>query len=183
MFESEYARDLLLTAGILGLAAFAWSGWAQERPPSVAARVYLGVLSVAGAVLAGVGTYNGIKVYGDGSAMVVGEPSWIVYLAMCALEVAAALAAYAVLRGRGRTDLFAPVLLVIVGVHFAPLAGVFDLSVLYLLAAAVTVAGLAALRLPARRNAPSFWCGALAAPVFLAVAVPCLVIGLGRMAA
>lgn len=33
MLDLSHARDLIVTGIIFGIAAFAWAGWAQERPP------------------------------------------------------------------------------------------------------------------------------------------------------
>ena len=54
MIDDAYPRDLVMTAAIFGVAAFVWSGWAQERPPrGVLWRVVLAVLGVAGLAVAG----------------------------------------------------------------------------------------------------------------------------------
>ena len=33
MIDVAYSRDLVMIGAIFGLAAFIWSGWAQEAPP------------------------------------------------------------------------------------------------------------------------------------------------------
>ncbi|MGD7707387.1 hypothetical protein [Microlunatus sp. Y2014] len=181
MFETEFVRDLLFTAGLFGFVTFVWSGWAQEGPPSTAARIYLGGMSVIGAAVAGIGLYNGIMIWGSGSSMVFGEASFTTYLVMCVLELVAAGVAAIILKRRDQMKWFAPTLLLIVGIHFAPMGWVFQLPVMYVVTGLIIIAALAAFKLPHEKNEPSFWCGALAAPIFLAAAVPSLVIGLSRL--
>ena len=59
------------------------------------------------------------------------------------------------------------VLVSFVGIHFLPLAFVFGQPIMVLAAVLFTAAGIAALLLPWKVAAPSFWCGILAGPIFL----------------
>ena len=55
MIDLAYPRDLVMTAAIFGVAAFAWSGWAQERPPAGwVSRAALAMLGLVGIVMAAV---------------------------------------------------------------------------------------------------------------------------------
>ncbi len=68
-----------------------------------------------------------------------------------------------------RSDLIAPLVLGVVGVHFIALAPVFDQPVLYLAAALLTAIAVVAASVPRGPVARSFWCGVLSAPVFLGI--------------
>ena len=53
MIDPSFPRDLVMIGAVFGLAAFIWSGWAQEAPPDRAVfRIVLGGLSAAGLALA-----------------------------------------------------------------------------------------------------------------------------------
>ncbi len=69
----------------------------------------------------------------------------------------------------------------IVGVHFIPLAWVFGQGILLLAAVLLVAAAAAAIALRGRA-APSFWCGVLAAPVFVVLGAWSLLTGLGAAA-
>lgn len=103
----------------------------------------------------------------NGTAIASGSPAVIAYIIVFWLE-GIVIAVLAVFYSRTRRNhLLAPTILIVVGVHFAPLAAVFRQPVLIVAAVLVTAAGVAALFLPRRIAAPSFWCGILGAPVFL----------------
>ena len=82
----------------------------------------------------------------------------------------------------GRSDLIAPLIMVVVGVHFFALAVVFGQPVLHLAGALITAIGIVAAFLPREIAAPSFWCGILGAPVFLAIGAWCLIAGRAALA-
>lgn len=169
MVDPDFPRDLALTAAILGFAAFVWSGWAQEKPPPRTAwRVLLAGLSLVGLVLAGIGAWLAVLTWDTVSAIAPGTVGFVVYLVAFWVEfIAASILAFIVIR-RGRSDLVAPIVLAIVGIHFFALAPAFGQPFLFVPAVLLTgiaaVAGLA----PAGEAARSYWCGVLAAPVFLA---------------
>ena len=73
--------------------------------------------------------------------------------------------------------------LIIVGLHFVPLAFVFGQPIIMLAAAVITAAGVASVFLPGKVAAPSFWCGILAAPIFLILGAVALVAGIGALSA
>ncbi len=167
MFDTTHARDLFMTAAIFALAAFIWAGWAQERPPNTASRVALGLCSVAGLGLCLPSVLNAIQHWNDGSAIDTSKPTWTIYLVIVALEVIAMVIAAVLLKRRGRSELIAPVVLLVVGLHFYPLAPVFGQNFMSVTATAITAAAVVAFWAARRRQAPSFWCGILASPLFL----------------
>lgn len=173
MINPDFTRDLIFTAALFGVVTFVWTGWAQERPPSTAWRVLLAVVGLAGAALAGLSIPRLIRSWGDSTAVSVGSTAWIVYLVICAVEVVALVLGAIILTRRGRSELIAPFTLLVVGVHFFPLAFVFAQPIMFVTAVLITAAAIAAAVLPRTRCAPSFWCGILAGPIFLAVAVVC----------
>jgi hypothetical protein len=80
-----------------------------------------------------------------------------------------------------RAELVAAPAMVVVGIHFVPLAFVFGQPILIVAAVLLTAVGVVAFFLPRRVAAPSFWCGVLGGPVFLAVGATTLVAGLGAI--
>jgi hypothetical protein len=182
MLNVEFARDLVFTAVLFGLVTFMWAGWAQERPPAgVAWRVVLGVLSAGGLVLLGLGLPTLIRNWAGPTAMVSGSAALIAYIVVFWLEVAV-IAGLAIFYARtDRRHLLAPTVLIVVGTHFAPLSFVFQQPIMMLAAVLVTAAGVASLFLPRQVAAPSFWCGILAAPVFLVLGTVSLVAGKGAL--
>ena len=169
-------RDLLVVAALFGTVTIVWAGWAQERPPAgVAWRIVLGALSVAGLALVGLSVPSIIRTWSAPTAITSGSPALIAYIVVFWAEVIV-IAALAIYYARTkRTHLLAPSVLIVVGVHFAPLAAVFQQPVLILAAVLITAAGVAALLLPRRSAAPSFWCGILASPIFLAIGTTALI--------
>ena len=178
MLDLQYPRDLVMIGAVFGAAAFVWAGWAQENPPGhVAWRVVLGCLSVAGLVLAALSIPVAVRHWHATTAIDPGSTAFRGYVIVFWLEVIVA-AVLGVLAGRaGRSDLIAPLILAVVGVHFVALAVVFQQPVLHLAAATLTMIAVVAALLRVEAVAPSFWCGILGAPVFLAIGGWCLVAG------
>lgn len=173
MINPDFTRDLVFTAALFGVVTFVWTGWAQERPPSTPWRIVLAVLGLAGAALAGLNIPRLIRSWGEPTAMVVGSTPWIVYIVVFWIEVIALVVGAIVLSRRRRSELIAPFALLVVGVHFFPLAWVFGQPILFLAAVLITAAAIAAALLPRERCAPSFWCGILGGPIFLAIGTVC----------
>lgn len=174
MLEMHYPRDLAMVGAIFGVAAFMWSGWAQENPPAQGWwRVVLGLLALAGLSLAALSISIAVGHWGTPTALESGTGTFRVYLIAFWVEVvlAAVLAFIAIRTGRG--DLIAPLILVVVGIHFFALAPVFAQPVLYLAAVLLTTIAIVAALVPAGSIARSFWCGLLGAPVFVAIGVWC----------
>lgn len=170
MFDLSHARDLVVTAVIFGFAAFAWAGWAQERPPSGWGwRLVLAALGAAGLVLVAVGIPVAIRHWNTPTAIDFRSAAFTWYVVVFWVEVIAIVVLAIVLSRQHRGELIAPVVLVIVGVHFVPLTFVFQQPIIMLTALLVLAAGVAALFGSREVAAPSFWAGILAAPVFLAL--------------
>lgn len=183
MLNAEFARDLVFTAVLFGLVTFMWAGWAQERPPAgVVWRVVLGALSAGGLALLGLGLPPLIRNWDGPTALASGSTALIVYIVVFWLEVAV-IAGLAIFYARtGRQHLLAPTVLIVVGTHFAPLSFVFEQPIMLLAAVLITAAGVVSLFLPRQVAAPSFWCGIMAAPVFLVLGTVSLVTGQGALA-
>ena len=178
MLELAYGRDLVMTGVIFGAAAFVWAGWGQERPPrGVVWRVVLVVLQVAGLVLLGFGIPSAVRNWDTPTVLASGSPALVWYIVVVWLEVIVMIVLAIFYARTRRRHLIAPTVLIIVGLHFVPLAFVFGQSIILLAAVLVTCAGVAALFLPRKVAAPSFWCAVLAAPVFLVFGVVVLVAG------
>jgi hypothetical protein len=181
MIDLDFPRDLLTIAVVFGAATIVWAGWAQERPPSTSARIGLGGLSALGLALLGFGIPAMIRAWDGGTAIEPGTSAFTVYVVVFWLEVIVGVVGAILLIRRKRSELVAPLILVIVGVHFIPLAWVFGQGILLLAAVLLVAAAAAAIALRGRA-APSFWCGVLAAPVFVVLGAWSLLTGLGAAA-
>jgi len=166
MLHTEFPRDLFTIAAIFGVATLAWAGWAQEKPPSTAWRLVLGAGSVLGLALVGMSVPGVIRTWDTGTAIEPGTSAFLIYVVVFWIEVAAGIVSSIVLVRRGRGGVIAPLILLIVGIHFIPLAFVFGQGILLVAALLLSAAAVAAFALR-RRATPSFWCGLFAAPVFL----------------
>lgn len=170
MVDDAYPRDLALIAAIFGVAAFVWSGWAQENPPAHGAwRIVLAVLSLAGLALAAVGVVLAVRMWSTPTAIEPGTPAFVVYVVVFWIELlgAGVLAFLAI--NAGMSDFVAPLVLLVVGIHFFVLAPVFHQPFLFLPAVLLTIGALVAAFVASDDVARSFWCGIMATPVFLAV--------------
>jgi hypothetical protein len=184
MLNVDYARDLVLTGALFGLVTFVWSGWAQERPPQgVIWRVLLVTLQVGGLILLGFGITAAVRYWDTPTTLSSGSPALVGYIVVFWLEVAAIVVLTIFYVRTKRMHLIAPTVLIIVGVHFVPLAFVFGQPIIMLAAVLITAVGVAALFLPRSVAAPSFWCGILSGPIFLAIGTWALVAGWSALAA
>lgn len=182
MIITEFPRDLLMTGAIFGVAAFAWVGWAQERPPQHWIwRVILAVLGLCGAALAAVTIPAAVTHWDQPTAIVFGGPAFAWYVAVFWLEVAAMIGLVIVASRKKRGDLIAPLILAVVGIHFIPLAWVFMQPVFAVTGVVVTAVAIVAARLPDMTAARSFWCGLLGSSVLLIVGVACAAAGFGSL--
>lgn len=180
VLELDFPRDLVMTGAIFGAAAFIWAGWSQERPAAgVVWRVVLVVLQVAGIVLLGFGITAAVRYWGTATAIDPGSAAFVWYVVVFWLEIIVCVTLAVLFVRTKRTHLVAPTVLIIVGVHFVALAFVFGQPIMMLAAVLITAAGVAALFLPRTVAAPSFWCGVLAAPIFLLLGTVALVAGVG----
>ena len=184
MIDDAYPRDLVMTAAIFGVAAFVWSGWAQEGPPrGVLWRVVLAVLGVAGLAVAGFAIPLAVRHWSTATAIRFEGPAWAAYLVVVAIEVVACIVLAVWASRSGRSDLIAPLILAVVGIHFIPLSFVFGQPIMAWTGVALAVLAVVAAVIPASDTARSFWCGLIGAPVFLLAAVPCLLVGRAAFAA
>lgn len=184
MIELTNPRDLVMIGALFGLAAFIWSGWAQEAPPHhLVFRLVLAGLSVAGLALAVPSILLAIRHWGEPSALSPGTTIFTVYIVVVWVEIiAGGVLSFLAIRA-GHSEWVAPLILAIVGIHFFALAMVFAQPVLHLAGALITLASVVAFLLPRSFAAPSFWCGLLAAPVFLGLGLWCLLAGRSAMSA
>lgn len=184
MLDTTHARDLVMIGVVFGAAAFVWAGWAHERPPAGAVwRVLLVLLQLAGLALLGFGIPAAIRYWSTPTAIDPHSVAFVVYVVVFWIEVAVIVAAALWLRRAKRSSLLAPIVLIVVGIHFVPLAFVFAQPVLVLSAVLVVLAGALALVLPRQRVAPSFWCGVLSAPVFVVIGAVALAVGYEALSA
>ncbi|WP_210604244.1 hypothetical protein [Brevibacterium oceani] len=178
MIDLAHPRDLVMIGAIFGLAAFIWAGWAQEAPPkALIFRIILGALAVAGLAVSVPSILSAIGHWSESSAFTTGTTAFTLYVIVFWAEVViGAVASFFAIRA-GQTEIIAPLILAIVGIHFFALAVVFGQPVLHVAALALTIVAVLAFVLPRELAAPSFWCGLLGAPVFLAIGLWCLLAG------
>lgn len=182
MPNRQYPRDLVMIGAIFGLATFIWAGWAQESPPdAVVWRVVLGVLSLAGIALAAMSIPLAIRNWHAPTAIDPRSRAFRLYVIVFWVEVVCAVVLSILPVTAGRSDLIAPLILVVVGVHFFALGVVFHQPLLHVAAVLLTVISVLAALVTAGDIAPSFWCGILGAPVFLAVGASCSGTGRGTL--
>nr|WP_314842170.1 hypothetical protein [uncultured Microbacterium sp.] len=180
MIIDHFPRDLLMTGAIFGIATFMWAGWAQERPPKHWIwRVILGVLSLAGAALAGISLPAAIRNWSEPTAITWGGTASTWYVVVFWVEVVVMVALSIWARRRRRTDLIAPLILAVVGIHFIPLAWVFAQPILAVAGVLMAIVAVVAALVPEKVAARSFWCGIIAAPILLGVGTACTIIAFG----
>jgi len=139
-------RDLAVNAAILGFAAAAWFGWAQQRPPAGWA-VCLSVGSVLGIIAAVGGAVAAWRCRGPAGAALsaMADPTnRRTYNLTVGAEVFTCVAGSVVLGLAGAGNFVAPWVLFVVGVHFVPLARVFRIRSLVPLAVVCALVALAA---------------------------------------
>ena len=139
------------------------------------------LLQVAGLALMAFGIPAAVQYWNTPTALDSGSPALTWYIVVFWLEVIAIVGFSIYFVRGGRTELIAPLVLTVVGIHFVPLAFVFGQSIIMVAAVLLTAAGVAAAFLPQRIAAPSFWCGILAAPIFLLLGTISLVAGIGAL--
>lgn len=163
--KAEFLRDAAMTGTILGFAGMVWFGWAQEAPPP-GARKWLGLGSVLSVLLAiGAGIFSW-RHWHDGSAIdaVTGPRFGIVV----GIEFAAAGIGAAILAARKRSELIAPWIAFVVGVHFIPLASILRIPLLFPVAVLVAVGAWLSVRVAKARDLTvSFVTGAITGSVLL----------------
>lgn len=139
---SGFEHDQAVTALIFGVAAFAWFGWGQAQPPA-GWPVPLTVGSAAGAVAAVLAALLVFRLRGRPSAMQDPQVRRG-YFMIVGAEVAAIVIGVVVLGVSGHGAYTAAWVLLIVGVHFLPLARLFANAGLRVAGVAVIAVAVAA---------------------------------------
>lgn len=132
-----FVRDFAFTALIFGVAAFVWFGWGQEDPPR-AWRVILAVGAGLGVILAVVGGVLVYQNWGAETALGVGD-GYRTFGIICGVEFGLAAVGAAILGITKHPAWISTWISFVVGVHFIPLAFVFDDFGLFGLAAAMAI--------------------------------------------
>jgi hypothetical protein len=184
VLDLGFPRDLVMIGAIFGVAAFVWAGWAQEQPPGgVGWRIALAVLSALGLALAAVSIPVAIANWGAGSAFSAKTAAFVVYVVVFWVEVAIMIGLSIWANVAGRSDLIAPLILAVVGVHFLPLAWVFGQPLLAVVGVVLAAAAVFAAFTSTGEVARSFWCGVIAAPVLVAAGAWCTAAGIAALRA
>jgi hypothetical protein len=141
VYDPPFVRDIAVTAAVFGVAAFVWFGWAQEAPPA-RWRVPLAAGSGLGLVLAVIGVLLTWQHWGPESALAAGEARRTFGI-VCGIEFGLAGLGAGLLGAWKRPQWIATWIAFVVGIHFIPLAFIFDdPAQLGLAALIVTAAGL-----------------------------------------
>lgn len=135
-------RDLAVTAAVFGVAGVAWFGWGQEDPPP-RWRLLLGVGSGLGLLLAIVGGLLTWRHWGPESVF-ADQSVRRTFGIICGIELGLAGLGGAVLGLTKRSRWVAPWIAFVVGVHFVPLAFIFNDAGLLVLAVLVVAAAVVA---------------------------------------
>jgi hypothetical protein len=158
-----------MTAAIFGFFAAAWFGWAQEDPPP-RWRGWLIAGSVAGLLVAVAGGITAWRNWATGTAFDADTSP--IFGVIVAIEVVLASGGAILLSRRGRRDLIAPWVALIVGLHFLPMAPLLEFPLFYVVGALVTIAALVSVPLARSRDITvSAVTGVLSGSVLLAAAV------------
>jgi hypothetical protein len=172
--QTQHAHDRVVTALILGIAAMMWFGWGQAQPPG-SWRIALMIGTFASIAVAGA---SGARAFGlRGSSSAMADPRarrryWLVV----GPEFAACGIGAVVVTATGHSAYVAPWILVVVGIHFLPLAQLFGTPELTWGGLALTVVAIAATVTGAITSvAPSAVAGGLGGLTCLAVGAICLV--------
>lgn len=148
--ELTFIRDYAMYAAIFGMFAFAWFGWGQENPPQKL-RPLLGIGSLFAAAVAGCGIYLAIKNWGAPTALHDSDMRTLFNVIFIVEFISALIGALALIK-RKNADQVASWIAFVVGLHFVPLALVFQDIWLVLLAVLITSAVVAAPRIAPRVN-------------------------------
>ena len=136
---AEFTRDAAATAAVFGFFAASWFGWAQENPPA-SWRNWLiagALLSLLIAVVGGVFTRQH---WSTGTAF--SAQTGRTFGLIVGIEFAIAGIGAGLLSWWGRSDLIAPWVALVVGLHFVPLAPLLHYPLLYGISALVSVVAL-----------------------------------------
>jgi len=174
--QTESVRDVAAIAAIFGFFGSVWLGWAQERPPRSWRRWLLAgsIVSVLTAIAGGLVIWS----HRAGSTAFDRDTS-IGFGVVVGIEVLLAGAGAAVLSARGRKETIPVWIAFVVGVHLFPVAALVGFPLIYVVAALVTIAAVAATPVARRRSLPlSAVVGLGAGTALLAGALVALLIAL-----
>ncbi len=138
----DFVRDHAMYAAIFGFFGFVWFGWAQEKPPE-SWRIRLGIGSGISMLVCLAGVYLAIQHWRDATAL-DSDNVYQTFGIVVATEIILAGVGSAILAWRGKQQYTAAWIAFVVGIHFVPLVWIFRDSALYLLAALVCIASIAA---------------------------------------
>ena len=151
-------------------------------PTGLVWRVLLVALQVGGLVLMGFGITAAVRFWDTPTTLSSGSPALTWYIVVFWVEVVAIVVLTIRFLRTKRSWLIAPTVMIVVGLHFVPLAFVFGQPLIMVAAVLITAVGVIALFLPRSVAATSFWCGILSGPVFLAIGTWALVAGWSALA-
>lgn len=124
MIDEQFARDIAVMAVVLGVAAFAWFGWAQEDPPR-RWRLPLGAGSGLGLLIAVIGGLLAWRLWGPDSVLADADTRRTFGI-VCGIEFGLAGLGSAALAITKRSQWISCWIAFVVGVHFVPLAFIFN---------------------------------------------------------
>lgn len=157
MIDDGYPRDLVMTAAIFGVAAFVWSGWAQGCCRAACCGVSCWRCWASRAPLAaGFAIPLAVRHWSTATAIRFEGPAWVAYLVVVAIEVVACIGLAVWASRSGRSDLIAPLILAVVGIHFIPLAFVFGQPIMAWTGVALAVVAVVAAVIPSSDTPRSF---------------------------
>jgi hypothetical protein len=170
MIQTSYLRDVAMFAAIFGFFAFVWFGWAQERPPS-AWKKWLIIGMITSVVVAAGGGLLAWQNWQEPSTLNV-DTVFRFYTVVVAIEFWVAVIGAVVLAVRHRRKWIPVWICAVVGIHFVPLALVFDSLLLIVLGLVLLGVAVAAYRASQRTTVePSAVAGAGAGVALLITAV------------
>lgn len=139
----EYLRDIATSVAIYGFFGFVWFGWALEGPKE-SWKKYLGIACGASLLVGLLGVYLVFN-YQDEASALMGTTLSTWYYAIVLIEfLLGGIVAY-ILYKKKLEDYIAPWICLIVGIHFSPLAFIFQdptmhvLTLLFIVTSIVTV--------------------------------------------
>ena len=138
----DFIRDYAMCAALLGMFGFAWFGWAQQDPPKGKKwPILLGVGSGLSFLIATAGGLIAWKNWGGPSALKA-DGAFENYMMIFIVEFALIALATAVTFAIRKQKYIASIVSLIVGLHFIPLAPVFNDNAFYLLTLLVVSASI-----------------------------------------
>lgn len=173
---SGFLRDIAASAALFGFVTSVWLGWAQESPPQ-RWRAWLTTGSIVGLACTVAGGILVWRHWNDGTAFDADtSPKFGIVVA---IEFVLAGIGCVLLARRGKKELMAAWVALVVGLHFIPLAILVDYAFFHIVAVLVSVAAIVSVPLARRRGVyPSAMTGLLTGSVFLVAAYASLITAL-----